>query len=338
MSSVDKKPPDDSNWPRDYFGRAEMLVRRWLVFSWLFLALGIWLMLSLFSCAERRSGREVIVYASQDQVYAEPVLKEFERETGIRVRAVFDSEAAKTVGLVNRLLAERRHPQCDVFWNGEEFRTHQLAAQNVFRETNAWTAFGYRSRRIAIAATRTNLPPPASLVDLTNLAYRGRAVLSYPLFGTTATHFLALRQKWGAERWREWCAALAANRPFIVDGNSVAAQFVARGEAEVGLTDSDDIAAVNRERGNLRALPLTADMLLIPNTVAVIRNCPHPDSAQQLFAYLQRRAVAEKLVAAGAIEGVSPAEITTPTLQPDWSALLRDLDAATEEMKKVFRR
>jgi len=280
----------------------------------------------------------VIVYASQDQVYADPVLKEFERETGIRVRAVFDSEAAKTVGLVNRLLAERRHPQCDVFWNGEEFRTHQLAAQNVFRETNAWAAFGYRSRRIAMVATHTNLPSPASLVDLTNQVYRGRAVFSYPLFGTTATHFLVLRQKWGSERWREWCVALAANRPFIVDGNSVAAQFVARGEAEVGLTDSDDIAAVNREHGNLRALPLTAEMLLIPNTVAVIRDCPHPDTAQQLFAYLQRRAVAEKLVAAGAIEGVSPAEITTPTLQPDWPALLRDLDATTEEMKRIFRR
>src|SRR6185436_14877775 len=87
-------------------------------------------------------GREpsVVVYASQDQVFAEPIFKAFERETGIRVRAVFDSEAAKTVAIANRLLAERRRPQCDVFWGNEEFRTRQLAATGVFRPTNGWAA------------------------------------------------------------------------------------------------------------------------------------------------------------------------------------------------------
>src|SRR6476661_7022367 len=47
--------------------------------------------------------------------------------TGIIVRPVYDNEAAKTVGLVNRLIAEKNNPQCDVFWNNEELRTHQLA-------------------------------------------------------------------------------------------------------------------------------------------------------------------------------------------------------------------
>src|SRR2546425_13176607 len=74
----------------------------------------------------------VIVYASQDEVYAEPILEEFTKETGTKVRAVYDSEAVKTVGLANRLLAERAHPQCDVFWNNEEFRTGQLPSHNVF--------------------------------------------------------------------------------------------------------------------------------------------------------------------------------------------------------------
>src|SRR4030095_16740649 len=83
-----------------------------------------------------RSSSVIIIYAAQDQVYAEPILREFEMETGIKVKAVFDSEAVKTVGLANRLLAERTHPQCDVFWGNEEMRTRQLAAQGVFRETN----------------------------------------------------------------------------------------------------------------------------------------------------------------------------------------------------------
>ena len=108
----------------------------------------------------RRS--QVVVYAAQDQVYAEPILREFEKETGIKVKAVYDSEAVKTVGLANRLLAERSHPQCDVFWGNEEMRTRQLAAQSVFRETNGWAAFGYRSRRIVINTNFVTSVAPVS--------------------------------------------------------------------------------------------------------------------------------------------------------------------------------
>jgi hypothetical protein len=150
------------------------------------------------NCFPKRD--RVIIYAAQDQVYAEPILREFEQETGIKVKVVYDSEAVKTVGLVNRLLAERNHPQCDVFWGNEEMRTRQLAVQNVFRETNGWAAFGYRSRRIVIntnfvslgsrrgneaeqASLAENPPPhvggyaPRSLLELTNEIWRGKVAL-----------------------------------------------------------------------------------------------------------------------------------------------------------------
>ena len=137
------------------------------------------------------------------------------RQTGIGVRAVYDNEAVKTVGLANRLIAERTHPRCDVFWGNEEMRTRQLSAQDAFRETNGWAAFGYRSRRIVINTNRLSLASaPRSLLDLTNETWRGKVALAYPQFGTTATHFHALRQHWGDERWQAWCRALAANNPF----------------------------------------------------------------------------------------------------------------------------
>lgn len=283
--------------------------------------------------------REAIIYTSQDQVYAEPILKEFEQETGIKVRAVFDSEAVKTVGLANRLLAERAHPQCDVYWGNEELRTRQLAAQDIFRETNAWAAVGHRSRRLVINTNKLTLATaPRSLIELTNEIWRGRVAMAYPLFGTTATHFLALRQHWGESNWLAWCRALAANRPFIVEGNSVAAKFVARGEAWIGLTDSDDIAAEQRAGAPVAALLLSRETLLIPNTIAVIRGAPHPEAAQQLFSYLQRRTVVERLVAANALEGFSVEMVSDRTLQPDWNTLLLDLTASTESLKAIFLR
>ena len=327
----------------------------WLIVLVTFAVLA-WLAKDLNSTDPKR----VVIYAAQDQVYAEPILREFENSTGIKVEAVYDSEAVKTVGLANRLLAERSHPQCDVFWGNEEMRTRQLAAQNVFRETNGWAAFGFRSRRIVIntnfvtlrsrrgneaehTSSATKPPPhvvgyaPASLLELTNEIWRGKVALAFPQFGTTATDFHALRQHWGEERWLAWCRALAANQPFIVDGNSVVVKQVARSEAWIGLTDSDDIAAGQREGLPIAALPLTEGSLLIPNTVGVIRNAPHPANAQKLFEFLQRREVAEKLVAANALEHATYRTNAT-ALNPDWDALLRDLETTTKLLNEIFLR
>jgi iron(III) transport system substrate-binding protein len=282
----------------------------------------------------------VVVYTSQDEVFAEPIFREFESQTGIQVRPVFDSEAVKTVGLVNRLLTERNNPQCDVFWNNEEFRTRQLAARDIFRLTNGWTHLGYRTRRLVI---NTNLlsaaNAPRTFSDATNSLWRGKAALAYPLFGTTATHFLALRQLWGDEAWQKWCRALAANQPFLVDGNSVVVKQVARGEAWFGFTDSDDIAGAQREGSPVAALPVTEETLFVPNTVGVIRDCPHPAAAQRLFEFLSAPGVSQKLVKLRALEGATldPARAATG-LKVEWGPLLRDLDTATEETKQIFLR
>src|SRR5690349_14604984 len=276
--------------------------------------------------ARGRPRSQVIAYCAQDQVYAESIFHDFEKQTGIKVRAVFDSEAVKTVGLANRLLAERSHPQCDVFWGNEEMRTRQLAAQNVFRETNGWAAFGYRSRRMVINTNKLTLADaPKSLLELTNSKWHGKVALAFPQFGTTATHFHALKQSWGEAGWLAWCRGFAANKPFVVDGNSVVVKFVTRGEAWIGLTDSGDVFAGQREGAPVVMLPLNDEQLLIPNTVGVIRNAPHSDNAQKLFDYLQRREIAEKLVQANALESSTLAKAETK-LNPDWTALLSQLE------------
>lgn len=295
------------------------------------------LALALVAClgCRSQSSREVIVYASQDQVYAEPILAEFTRVTGVKVRAVYDSEAVKTVGLANRLLREGSHPQCDLFWNNEELRTRQLAARGVLRETNAWVALGYRSRHVVINTNLVRLNQSLSFSSLTNAEWRGKVALAYPLFGTTATHFLALRQHWGAERWENWCRALQANKPLLLEGNSIVISFVGRGEAWIGLTDSDDIAAGIRNGLPIAPLPPTSETLLIPNTVALIRGSRNPEAAEELSKFLQQPATIERLVQAGALQG--PRAPATG-IEVDWAALLNDLETASQTLRAIFVR
>lgn len=282
---------------------------------------------------------EVVVYAAQDQVYAEPILKEFNRQASIKVKTLFDSEAVKTVGLANRLLAETNRPQADVFWGNEELRTRQLAAREVWRATNGWAAFGFRSRRIVVNTNKVagfDVTRVMYLRELTNTNWRGKVALAYPMFGTTATHFHALRQYWGTEAWERWCRALMANRPMLVDGNSVVVNLVGRGEAWFGLTDSDDIAAGKKQKFPVIALPITEETLMIPNTVALVRNGPNPAQAGQLFAYLQTRTAIEPLLAAEALESTRIS--LRPHLKVKWEALLQDFDDTNERMKRIFLR
>jgi len=282
-------------------------------------------------------GQKVVAYCAQDQVYAEPIFQDFEKETGVKVLAVYDSEAVKTVGLANRLLAEQSHPQCDVFWGNEEMRTRQLASKGLFDPTNGWGAFGSRSRRLVINTNKVSpAAAPHRLFDLTNEIWRGKVALAYPQFGTTAAQFHALRQVWGDEAWKTWCRALAANKPFLLDGNSVVVSTTGRGDAWVGLTDSDDAAAGEREGLPVSLLPVNEDTLLIPNTVAIIRGAPHLAAARRLLQYLQRPEIAGRLVAAKALEGSSPSLLAGQSLKVNWDALLRDLETTTKELGEIF--
>jgi iron(III) transport system substrate-binding protein len=296
----------------------------------------ICLLMIVTAGCNREASNEIVVYASQDRVYAEPIFQAFTARTGIKVRALYDSEAAKTVGLANRLAAEKSHPQCDVFWNNEELRTWQLAAKGVI-ETN-WVSVGYRTRRLVLNTNSVSAKgTPLGLGDLIKPSWSRKVAIAYPLFGTTATHFLALRQYWGDKKWEEWCRALQANHPFLVDGNSGVVNLVGRGEAWVGLTDSDDVAAAQRE-----GLPISGSdfsdvpKMVIPNTVALIKNRPHPAEAQRLSDFLRDPTVTRQLVEARALDSAQSLETVTDRIQVNYPALLRDLDGATKTLELIF--
>lgn len=281
---------------------------------------------------------EVVVYTSQDQVYAEPILQEFTQLTGIKVRPVFDTESVKTAGLANRLRFEKTNPQCDLFWNNEEMHTRFLAREGVLDAASVKAA-GYRTRRVVINSKL--LKPqdaPKSLLELTNAHWRGKVVLAYPLFGTTAYHFLALRQHWGENQFQAWCRALVANEAKVVDGNSVVVKLVGSGEALIGLTDSDDIAAGKRQDLPVVELPLNRESLAIPNTLALTVNAPRAEHARALADFITSPATLQKLVQENALEGADLDKVRAFSLQMDWNSPLASFDEAAAFLKTVFLR
>ena len=299
----------------------------WIVF----LACVLWI-----GCRPAREN-VVIVYTSQDQIYAQQILADFTRETGIRVLPLFDSESAKTTGLMNRLIAERLRPQCDVFWSNEEMMMRKLGRRRLLADAPIAT-FGYRSRRLVV---NTNFVDPNDLpINLKQLAspkWKGRVAIAYPLFGTTAAHFMALRAAWGKDAWEQWCLDLVKNKTLIVDGNSAVVRLVGMGEAWLGLTDWDDIAVGLRRQLPIKMLPRTQEFSVIANSVALIRNGPNPKNARRFQEYLQQRQTQERLLALGALEGISPSD-SSDHLTTDWESVLDDWDSAYTWLSETFLR
>jgi len=53
--------------------------------------------LIIASCGD--NANQVVVYTSVDQIFSEPVLKDFESSSGITVKVVYDTEETKSTGV-----------------------------------------------------------------------------------------------------------------------------------------------------------------------------------------------------------------------------------------------
>lgn len=276
----------------------------------------------LAACGGGSDDRTVVVYTSVDQMYSEPILKEFEERTGIKVQAVYDVEATKTVGLANRLISEKDRPLADVFWNGETLETLRLKDEGVlapFESPSAaaispqfvdpegyWVGIAGRAR-VIIVNTDLLSPDeyPVSIYDLLDPRWPADQVgIAYPMFGTTSTHAAALYAYLGEKQAREFFQGLSDRGVRVVDGNSVTKDMVAAGQLAFALTDTDDACLAIKDGSPVTVVfpdQLEGGMgtLVIPNTVAFINGAPHPEEAQALIDYLLSEEVERAVMASG---------------------------------------
>lgn len=259
---------------------------------------------------------EVIVYAALDREFSEPILQAFEKETGIRVKAKFDIESTKTVGLANAILAEQARPRCDLFWNNEILHTLRLKKRGALtpapvdesksypgwlqdRDHN-WHGFAGRARVLLV---NTVIVPsgsePKSVEDLADPKWKGKCGLARPLFGTTSTHAALLFAHWGDDRARDFFTKVKSNAKTLA-GNRPVAEAVAAGQLAWGLTDTDDAIGQVEKGAKVKIVFPDQDegqpgVVCIPNTLAVVKGSPHADNAKKLLSFLLRAETEAKL-------------------------------------------
>lgn len=333
-------------------------------------------MMAVVGSCRRRPAEHVVLYVSADEHIARQVIDRFTKQTGIEVKIVGDTEAKKTTGLVERLRSEKANPQADVFWSSEIVQTTALADEGVLDEhlsdatkdwprewrdgQRRWFAFAARPRVIVFSPQRVPEDQrPATWMDLSQSRWRDRIVIADPRFGTTGTHLGAMLWQWDREvmpgYFSAWAQGVAANNVRLLpSGNAGVVDAVAKGEADLGMTDADDVWAA-KARGlevefiyPMHGLPEgegaatrgeALGTLLIPNTVARVKGGPNADQARLLIDFLLSEEV-ERLLAESdshnvpmreALQASYPEYEVPEPLQVDWTKVASLREKAIEQ-------
>ncbi len=246
----------------------------------------------------------LVVYCAHDLVFSEPVLREFEKRTGIPVVIVPDTEASKSLGLVQRILAERSQPRCDVFWNNEQLGMMELAEAGVLEAHQGtgwariparhrhpeglWTGFAARMR-VWIVNTEAMVPTIEAVGAAADAENLSRIAIAKPLYGTTRTHYTVLWHLWGGDTLQAWHEDVRRRGIIELPGNGPVMKQVAAGTCHLGLTDTDDFFAAVDESKPVAMVPAQftdGRTIVIPNTVALIKGTPRGEDARKLVDFL----------------------------------------------------
>jgi iron(III) transport system substrate-binding protein len=274
----------------------------------------------------------VVVYTSVDDVFARPVCEQFQKQTGIEVKLVPDTEETKSTGLLNRLIAEKARPQADVFWSGDPVRAAVLKTKGIstpFNPANPadatgrfsdsaghWSALSARAR---VFIVNTNLVPqdvaPRSINALLDPKWKGKACLANPLFGTTSMHAAAWFETMGEAKAKEFFEGLRANGLKMLSSNGEVKRRVASGEFAFGLTDTDDASVAMKEGKPVTMIYPDQDgtgTLIVPNAAVLIANGPNPENGKKFIEYLLTAGVEQSLAESEAAQMPLRPGVTVP--------------------------
>jgi len=278
---------------------------------------------------------DVVLYCAVDQSHSEPIVRAFEAATGLVVDFHPDVEATKSIGHRRRIQEESANPRCDVFWNNEVVQSVLLGAAvppllepyvspaaadipSQFKDPDGlWTGFGARARVLIV---NTDAYPNPGDYPRTTDAFLApgqgeRSGMARPLTGTTAAHGAVWLTAWGPERTFGHLSSMRDSGVRFGPGNAHLMRLVRDGRLDFGWTDTDDAkAAIDQGYQVAQVVPDQGDeefgLIVIPNTVCLVKGGPNPETARRLIDFLLSHEV-EQMLAEGA-SGQIPVRAAVP--------------------------
>jgi iron(III) transport system substrate-binding protein len=190
---------------------------------------------------------ELIVYSGRSKGLVHPIIKQFEKETGITVKVRYGNTAQLAVAL----LEEGEKSPADLFWAQDAGALGAVSKQGLFQtlpesttskvpdkfrnSEGTWIATSGRARVLAYAPERVKAEElPKSVFDLTDAKWKGRVGWA-PQNASFQAFVTAMRVLEGEEKAEEWLRGMKANGAKSYPKNTPIIRGLAAGEIDLGL-------------------------------------------------------------------------------------------------------
>jgi iron(III) transport system substrate-binding protein len=267
----------------------------------------------LSGCPPALAGDKLVVYHSWDDDAARPLLKAFQDETGIAVRAMRRS----TRHLVKLIEAERDAPVASVVMAGSAPSYEMLKAAGLlepyhpagveaipieFRDPDDhW--FGFYLGVLAFASDRRRVPvPPTSFEDLLTLALPNGVCYSNPATsGTAYTFLISLIALKGEEPAFGYLERLHPRVVEVPSGGSMSVRLVDLGAADVAVAFAHDVLRLAKRNPDLvLSLPAEGTGWEV-GAAALLKDAPSPQAGKLFLDFLARPDIQERIATDGAM-------------------------------------
>ncbi len=180
--------------------------------------------------------REVVLVTHDSFAVSKPVLRLFERETGLKVRILQSGDAGEAL---NRALLSAGDPEGDVFFGVDSNLLSRAVDEDLFEPYESPELVRVDARYVLDEAHRVTpvdhgevclnidrgwfvsrgLAPPRSFDDLIEPRLRGLLVVENPATSTPGLAFLlATIARYGEDEWQAYWRDLRASDVLVVDG------------------------------------------------------------------------------------------------------------------------
>jgi len=314
------------------------------------------LALTAAACSSGSGDESLTVYSGRSEDLIQPLIDQFEDETGIDVTVRY----AGSADLAATILEEGDASPADVFYAQDPASLGSVALAGLFAEldddlTDAvparfsdtdsqWVGISGRARVVVYDGTRINPEDlPETEDGFTDPEWAGRTGIA-PTNGSFLAFVAAKILSDGEEATLAWLKGMAANSAPTYPKNSPIVAAVNAGEIETGLVNHyyllRALAENPDEAGkNFFFTVPTAGSLVMPSGIGMLKTSENQDAAQRFIEFLQGNEAQEyfanetfeyPLVPGVPANDLLPPIDTIPTPGIDLSDLATVLDLATD--------
>ena len=249
--------------------------------------------------------REVVVYSGRNEKLVGPVLKDFEKQTGIKVQVRY----GETPGLAALILEEGKRSPADLYIAQDagalgllekEGRLaklpddvlKQVSREDFRSQKGTWVGLSGRVRTLAYDTRKVKADElPQSVDGLTAPKWKGRIGWA-PTNASFQSFVTAYRLAKGDDAAKQWLRKMKANGARAYKNNTAIIEALARGEISVGLVNHYYLHAMNKDRKE--PLPVANHMFAAGDPgalvnvagVGILEGAKNAEAARKLVEFL----------------------------------------------------